>query len=90
VPKAQKALVEAAESYVDELKRRFSGLEAEIIYQSVGGYNVYIRLGLPPELQEAYEAVSNAAIELGWRYQDERGVSIVAVVLDMEALSHAG
>jgi hypothetical protein len=75
---------------VDELKRRFSGLEAEIIYQSVGGYNVYIRLGLPPELQEAYEAVSNAAIELGWRYQDERGVSIVAVVLDMEALSHAG
>jgi hypothetical protein len=87
VPKLKKALVEAAESYVDELKRRFPGLEAEVIYQSVGGYDVYIRLGLPPQLQEAYEEVSNAAIELGWRYQDERGVGIVAVVLDKEAVN---
>jgi len=72
------------------MKARFPGLATEIVYESVGGFDVYVRLGIPSDIEESLIEILDASSDLGWRSRDETGVAITAAPVKLEALSHAG
>ena len=75
-----------AESYIDDIVRKFPGVVAEAIFESIGGYNVWIRVGLPPDLKDRFLEILDSTTELNERYWEEAGVGVVATLVDEEAL----
>ena len=86
--KSRKKIAEVAEAYVQQLKERFPRAEAEIVYESIGGGDVWVNIELPPEMRDQRPKVVDATIDLNFRYSDETGVNVVATVQAREAVTH--
>ena len=86
--KSKKLIQKVAQEYVQELLRRFPGIEAEILFESVGGSDAYIEITLPPRLANLDLEVLHATSELNYRYWEETGVNLIATVGVKEAVSN--
>ena len=82
--KSKKQLFQVARLYIDALKSRFPGIEAEPILDAFG-FDLWIRIDLPPLLEERNEEVTYATTELNFKFWDETGVNITATVEEKES-----
>jgi len=82
----QKAVIAAAQAYMEEIIARFPGVEPEVVSEPVAGADVWIRVKIPKEKWDAWTSVLEATVDLNDRYYQERGVNIVSTVVDKEAV----
>jgi hypothetical protein len=85
MPKQKHIIAAAAQAYMQEIATEFPEVEPEIVSKPVAGADVWIRVKIPREKWGAFTAVLQATVELNERYYQERGVNIVATVVDKEA-----
>ena len=85
--KSKRLIAEVAESYVVDLLRRYPGASPEIIFESIGGADVWVRIELPPELRESLLEILETTSELSYRFWDETGVNVLVTPVDQEPVS---
>jgi hypothetical protein len=84
VRKKKGLLKEIADRYVSELEAHFPGIKAEVLWESVGGSDGFVDVRLPPQWSESYIDVLDTTVQLNFRFYDETGVKLVAMVVDEE------
>ena len=81
-----RAIVAAtAQAYMDEIAARFPEVESEVVPGSIDGFDVWIRVKIPLDKWDVFDAVLDATVKLNERYHRERNVDITATVVDKEA-----
>ena len=89
MPKSKKTITRVVESYITEIERTFPGAVPEVIYEAPGGFDVWIRVELPPKLLESsYDEIMDELVELDHRYWEKTGVSIVTTLAQKEAVTN--
>jgi FlaG/FlaF family flagellin (archaellin) len=74
-------IASVAEQYSKEIKRAFPDAETEVIFETIGGHDVWVRVHLPPHLHQKDAEVFDKTALLGIDLADETGVNIVATIV---------
>jgi len=82
--KHTKRVAEAAKAYIQQLKSQFPDLEATPAANAFDGFDVWIRVELPPGLEDQFDEVIYATTELNFKFWDETGISVTATVEERE------
>jgi len=88
MPKSRKLVKEVAESFVRDLKKRLPIVEPEITFESIGGGDVWVRVGVPSDLvDEIYDDIADATFDLNYHYWEDTGVFVVSTIEAKEAVN---
>ena len=87
--KRRQEVLRAGQQYASEIERRFPGAATEVLLESIGGHEAWIRIELPPQLHDRHEEVMDATAELNDRFDDE-GVPLIATVEEVEQVGAHG
>jgi hypothetical protein len=82
------AVLAAGQAYAMEIERKFPGAKTEVLLESVGGHDAWIRIELPPRLHDSHEDVLDATAELNEQYSDSKGIHLIATIQEVEAVPH--
>ncbi len=87
--KRKVAILRAAEEYAREIESQFPGAQTEVLLESFGGHDAWIRIELPPSLHERHFDVMDATAELNERF-DDRQIHLIATVAEIEEMATHG
>jgi hypothetical protein len=77
--KALKAKV--ARAYVDEMTSKFPGIETEVVWEGIDGFDLWIRIELPEGLLNSDVEIQDETVRLDLRFYDETGLSTIGTVV---------
>jgi hypothetical protein len=84
--KSRRTIAKVAQDYLTEIERLYPSAEPEIMDKPIGGFEVWIRIELPPELDEDWLKVDRIISELSYRFWDETGINVVATTAPRETV----
>ncbi|HLG11939.1 MAG TPA: hypothetical protein VI876_09280 [Dehalococcoidia bacterium] len=87
--KRERAILQAAEEYAQEIKKRFPGATTEVLLESFDGLDAWIRVELPPPLHKHHSGVMDLTAELNALY-DDRQIHLIATVEEVEEVAAHG
>jgi hypothetical protein len=82
--KSKKAITAAALSFAREITAKYPDASYEIVLDAPGGFDAWVRFGIPPELEDSYNDMLHDTAHVSFEVYDETGVNVIATITDKE------